>query len=91
MVADFFFTKPLQGSLFRKLRATILNIHGCASLSNAAASQECVGETMSYVDTVQGMHKNSSDVADAVHHRITLGRSKQTGMSGQNLSLLSAN
>jgi len=41
MVADFF-TKPLQGSLFRKLRAIIMNMeedHGI----NSSVKQECVG------------------------------------------------
>ena len=66
MVADFF-TKLLQGSLFRKLRAIILNIPGHALSSDAAASQECVEGMMSYADVVRGTHWKSSDVADAVH------------------------
>jgi hypothetical protein len=65
MVADFF-TKPLQGSLFRKLRAIILNIPGRAPSADALASQECVGKVASYADVVRGTHRKSSDVADAV-------------------------
>ena len=68
MVADFF-TKPLQGSLFRKLRAIILNIPGRTPSSDAAASQECVEVKKSYADVVRGTHRKSSDVADAVRKR----------------------
>ena len=42
MVADFF-TKPLQGSLFRKLRATILNLDDEDPKMNPSVKQECVG------------------------------------------------
>jgi hypothetical protein len=71
MVADFF-TKPLQGSLFRKLRAIILNIPGRHSSTDAAASQECVGKMTkaSYADVVRGTHRKSSDVADAVRRNV---------------------
>ncbi len=41
MLADFF-TKPLQGSLFRKFRALILNT-GETITSTGIGSQECVG------------------------------------------------
>ena len=69
MVADFF-TKPLQGSLFQKLHAIILNIPGHALTSDAVASQECVEKVASYADMVQGTHKKSSDVADAVRQPV---------------------
>jgi hypothetical protein len=73
MVADFF-TKPLQGSLFRKLRAIILNIPGRALNADASASQECVGKVASYADVVRGIHVKSSDVTDAVRQTIVNGR-----------------
>jgi hypothetical protein len=50
MVADFF-TKPLQGALFRRLRDAVLNIHpmdGPASLS-ASETKERVGDVGKYV------------------------------------------
>jgi hypothetical protein len=90
MVADFF-TKPLQGSLFRKLRAIILNISGRAHTTDAAASQECVGKVTSYADVVRGTHNGSSDVVDAVRQPVVKGRRQETAMRGRNLSLLSAN
>jgi hypothetical protein len=65
MVADFF-TKPLQGSLFQKLRGIILNIPNRSSGADALTSQECVGKSASYADVVQGTHQNGSDVADVV-------------------------
>ena len=46
MMADFF-TKPLQGSLFQRLRAFILNLgaaHGPTPPSTSSGPQECVGE-----------------------------------------------
>jgi hypothetical protein len=43
MLADFF-TKPLQGSLFRCLRARIMNLpYRMSGTVTAAGSQECVG------------------------------------------------
>jgi hypothetical protein len=51
MVADFF-TKPLQGSLFRKLRGIILNSPGRPVNVGATTSQECVGKVASYADVV---------------------------------------
>jgi hypothetical protein len=65
MVADFF-TKPLQGSLFRKLRAIILDIPDHSRNANALTSQECVEKVTSYADVVRGISSNSSDVADVV-------------------------
>ena len=59
MLADFF-TKPLQGAQFRKLRNAIMNIPADPplpiSLSQSPASQECVGTRMSrtYADALQG-------------------------------------
>jgi hypothetical protein len=73
MVANFF-TKPLQGSLFQKLHAIILNIPGRSPSADAAASQECVGKVASYVNVVRGTHRKSSDVADAVHQPVVSGR-----------------
>ena len=69
MVADFF-TKPLQGSLFRKLRAIILNIPGRGANANASTSQECVGKVTSYADAVRGIRRNGSDVADVVRQPV---------------------
>ena len=73
MVADFF-TKPLQGSLFRKLRASILNIPDRALTVNAPASQECVGKVTSYADVVRGIRMKSSDATDAVRQPVVNGR-----------------
>jgi hypothetical protein len=73
MVADFF-TKPLQGSLFRKLCAIILNIPGQGHDANALTSQECVGKVASYADVVQGTHRNSSDMADVMRQPVVKGR-----------------
>jgi hypothetical protein len=72
MVADFF-TRLLQGSLFWKLRAIILNIPGCAHDANASTSQECVGKVASYAYVVQGTHRNSSDVADVMRQPVVEG------------------
>jgi len=62
MVADFF-TKPLQGSQFRKLRKIILNLPDENVIGNAAVSQECVGTApkSSYADVVRGTHRKSSN------------------------------
>ena len=73
MVADFF-TKPLQGSLFRKLRGIILNMPGRLCDSDASTSQECVGKPASYADVVRGTHGRSSDVEDVVRHPLVNGR-----------------
>jgi hypothetical protein len=78
MVADFF-TKPLQGSLFRKLRGIILNIPNRPSGADASTSQECVGKAASYADVVRGTHKNSSHVADVVRQPVGC---KRTAMRG---------
>jgi hypothetical protein len=73
MVADFF-TKPLQGSLFRKLRGIILNLPNRPSGNDAPTSQECVGKAASYADVVRGTHKASSHVADVVRQPLVNGR-----------------
>jgi hypothetical protein len=51
MVTDFF-TKPLQGSLFCKLRKIILNLPDDIELDNVTVSQECVREVRSYANVV---------------------------------------
>jgi hypothetical protein len=80
MVADFF-TKPLQGSLFRKLRKIILNLPDDIELDNVTVSQECVGDMRSYADVVRGTAKESSNVTDTVHHTtrqtVVIGKCKQ--------------
>jgi hypothetical protein len=43
MVADFF-TKPLQGSLFVKHRATVLNMSEGEEVTRVQSSQGCVGD-----------------------------------------------
>jgi hypothetical protein len=73
MVADFF-TKPLQGSLFQKLRGIILNIPDGGHIANAPTSQECVGKVASYANVVRGTQRNSSDVADVVRQPVVKGR-----------------
>jgi hypothetical protein len=77
MVADFF-TKPLQGSLFRKLRGLILNIPVRPPSTSAAASQECVEKIreLSYADVVRGTgtHPESAAVDDAVHWHVVKNR-----------------
>ena len=74
MVADFF-TKPLQGSLFRKLCGIILNVPGRSPNTDApVASQECVGKVVSYANVVQGTHRQGSDMADAVCWPVVSGK-----------------
>ena len=77
MVADFFM-KPLQGSLFRKLRGLILNTPVRSSSTSAAASQECVEKVrkVSYADAVHGTgtHPESTTVDDAVHWHVVKSR-----------------
>ena len=54
MIGDFF-TKPLQGSLFKKFRATILNIPDSVPLPfTTTGPQECVEETKTWADVVKG-------------------------------------
>jgi hypothetical protein len=73
MVADFF-TKPLQGSLFRKVRTIILNIPGGGHNANASTSQECAGKVASYANVVRGTQRNSLDVANVVRQPVVKGR-----------------
>ena len=56
MFADFF-TKPLQGSLFRKMRAVLMNLPDDTPLSvTTPRPQECVGNVIrpSWADVVRG-------------------------------------
>jgi hypothetical protein len=49
-----FFTKPLQGSAFKKMRAKIMNLSEKVPLPiTSTGSQECVG-AYSYADVVRG-------------------------------------
>jgi hypothetical protein len=77
MVADFF-TKPLQGSLFRKLHGLILNTPVRPPSTSAAASQECFEKVrkVRYADVVHGTstHPESTAVDDAVHWHIVKSR-----------------
>jgi hypothetical protein len=93
MVADFF-TKPLQGSLFRKLRGLILNTPVRPTSTSAAASQECVEKVrkVSYADVVRGTHPESSAVDDAVHwHVVKRKKNKRADERPRNLSFSPAN
>ena len=63
MVADLL-TKPLQGSLFRKLRRLLLNLPDDAMVANPKASQECVG-SRSYADVVRGTDGGIATSTDA--------------------------
>lgn len=65
MVVDFF-TKPLQGSTFHKLRKIVLNLPDDTMLSNTMASQECFGTKRSYADVVQGTAGKSSNMTDVI-------------------------
>ena len=51
MVADYF-TKPLQGSLFRRMHDTIMNVSasGRGGKHEVAKPQECVGRERTYWD-----------------------------------------
>jgi hypothetical protein len=71
LVADFF-TKPLKGSLFRKLRGIILNSPDHPQIVGMATLQECVENRPSYADVVRGTHRQSSDVADVARHTIAV-------------------
>jgi hypothetical protein len=73
MVADFF-TKPLQGSLFRKLRGMILNESGQGAAVGMAPSQECVGKVRSYADVVRGTHRGSSSGVDDARRTTSTSR-----------------
>jgi hypothetical protein len=54
MIGDFF-TKPLQGSLFKKFRAAILHIPDSVPLPlTTTGPQECVEETKTWADVVRG-------------------------------------
>ena len=50
MIADYF-TKPLQGSSFRKMRNSIMNINPSINYNYAIGLQECV-ETNRWQDKV---------------------------------------
>ena len=52
---------------------------------------EIVEKVTSYADMVQGTHRKSSDIADAMRQPVVEGRRQETGMRGGNLSFLSAN
>lgn len=67
MVADFF-TKPLQGSLFCRLRGLILNESGDGPVVGATPPQECVGKVRSYADVVRGTRRENSKSAGDAHH-----------------------
>jgi hypothetical protein len=73
MVADFF-TKPLQGSLFRKLRGIILNSPERSVNMGATTSQECVGKVASYADVVRGTHVRSCHVVDDARHTLVTSK-----------------
>jgi hypothetical protein len=77
MVADFF-TKPLQGSLFQKLRGLILYTPVRPPSTSAAASQECVENVrkVSYTDVVRGTstHPESTTVDDAMNWHVVKSR-----------------
>ena len=63
-------------------------------MASLPVGHDCVEVKTSYADVVRGTHRVSSDVADAVRQREikSMIRSKrQTKMSGENLSFLSAN
>jgi hypothetical protein len=55
MLGDFF-TKPLQGSKFRKFRQMILNTQPVHNSSKQSSPQECVTDRrfVSYADAVRG-------------------------------------
>ena len=77
MVTDFF-TKPLQGLLFQKLRGLILNTPIRPPSTSAAASQECVEKMrkVTYADVVRGAgtYPESTTIDDAVHWHIVKSR-----------------
>ena len=61
MLGDFF-TKPLQGSMFRRMRQLIMNLPTTSNESTcASSSQECVG-TRSYADVVGMTHQGKDDI-----------------------------
>jgi hypothetical protein len=66
------FAKP--EFLFQQLCAIILNVSGRPPSADAAASQECVGNVMSYPDVARGTRRKSSGVADAVHQPVVTQR-----------------
>ena len=62
MIGDFF-TKPLQGAQFRRLRGLIMNLPDGTTDGNhdESTSKECVGKP-SYADIVRGPHSEKVDV-----------------------------
>ena len=60
MLADYF-SKPLQGSLFRKFRNLILNIHPLDPVKVRPGEQECVGAN-SEDDNATPSHKSVATV-----------------------------
>jgi hypothetical protein len=81
MLADFF-TKPLQGSLFKKLRAAVMNLDEYIPLplTTTTRPQECV-ET-SWADVVKSGMVCKLTGSDAVNKKI-LSSSDRGDVSGR--------
>jgi hypothetical protein len=81
MIADFF-TKPLQGSLFKKMRATVMNLHEEIALPlTTNGPQECVESSPSWADVVKrDMVRKSSGNE---HTSPTTGQCKLNGSSNE--------
>ena len=83
MLADFF-TKPLQGSTFKKLRQRIMNLPADLSLPiTTTGPQECVGASgASWADVVKGTGKmdlvpHANDIKHDVANRATSTKGKK--------------
>ena len=75
MLADFF-TKPLQGSLFRRMRQLIMNLPGDGTtLARVPTSQECVG-ARTYASVVRWSDQGKDDV-DSGHTNVGTRRKQQ--------------
>jgi hypothetical protein len=72
MLADFF-TKPLQGSLFRKFREVIMGHRHIDSLKEATPTptQECVGEDIFTKNSGDGADRQGTDVVTRRPHTAT--------------------
>lgn len=83
MLADFF-TKPLQGALFRKFRDVILGYAHINSLSIAVSNQERVGEGSFDDDTVSSTDReqpqpHDTDWVEVIPKKVKKIRSKSNG------------
>jgi hypothetical protein len=85
MIGDFF-TKPVQGSKFRKFQTIVLNLPSKdKSVNRLTAMQECVGKH-SYADII----RNGRSDDPMMHAAVPVTGLTKSTMPDNKLSLLSA-